>query len=108
MADMTKKSRLTPPLMYAFRAAHEAKDSAKKVDHRNEAGDDPITSLVAMVDFLGGILGLMRGAERIHQRRGQAGLFRHIGHAKPTPRVIDSNLFASSSGRPCSSARASR
>jgi type VI secretion system protein ImpF len=39
MADVTKTSRLSPPLMYAFRAAHEAKDAAKKVDLRNEAGD---------------------------------------------------------------------
>jgi type VI secretion system protein ImpF len=39
MADVTNKSRLSPPLMYAFRAAHEAKDSAKKIDLRSEAGD---------------------------------------------------------------------
>src|SRR5258708_36919907 len=34
-----KKPRRSPPLMYVFRAAHEAKDAAKKVDLRNEAGD---------------------------------------------------------------------
>jgi type VI secretion system protein ImpF len=39
MADVTSKSRLSPPLMYAFRAAHEAKDAALKSDLRNEAGD---------------------------------------------------------------------
>lgn len=39
MADVTNKFRLSPPLMYAFRAAHEAKDAAKKIDLRNEAGD---------------------------------------------------------------------
>ncbi len=39
MAEVTNKSRLSPPLMYAFRAAHEAKDAAKKIDLRNEAGD---------------------------------------------------------------------
>jgi type VI secretion system protein ImpF len=39
MADVTSKTRLSPPLMYVFRAAHEAKDATKKVDIRNEAGD---------------------------------------------------------------------
>jgi type VI secretion system protein ImpF len=39
MAGVSSKTRLSPPLMYVFRAAHEAKDAAKKVDLRNEAGD---------------------------------------------------------------------
>jgi len=39
MAELSSKTRLAPPLMYVFRAAHEAKDARKKVDIRNEAGD---------------------------------------------------------------------
>jgi type VI secretion system protein ImpF len=37
--DITRKTRLSPPLMYVFRAAHEAKDATKKVDIRTEAGE---------------------------------------------------------------------
>jgi type VI secretion system protein ImpF len=39
MADVTSKTRLSPPLMHVFRTAHEAKDATKKVDIRNESGD---------------------------------------------------------------------
>lgn len=39
MADITQKTRLSPPLMHVFRAAHEAKDAAKKIDIRTEAGE---------------------------------------------------------------------
>ena len=39
MAGVSNKTRLSPPLMYVFRSAHEAKDATKKVDLRNEAGD---------------------------------------------------------------------
>src|ERR1700681_4133373 len=39
MPDVTSKTRLSPPLMYVFRAAHDAKDAKKKVDIRNEAGE---------------------------------------------------------------------
>jgi len=39
MTGPNSKIRLSPPLMHVFRAAHEAKDSAKKVDIRNESGD---------------------------------------------------------------------
>ena len=39
MAQVSAKTRLAPPLMYVFRAAHDAKDAKKKVDIRNEAGD---------------------------------------------------------------------
>jgi type VI secretion system protein ImpF len=39
MSDITAKTRLSLPLMYVFRAAHEAKDATKKVELRNEAGD---------------------------------------------------------------------
>src|SRR5580658_8137035 len=38
MADATRKTRLAPPLMHVFRAAHSAKD-AKKVDMRTESGE---------------------------------------------------------------------
>jgi len=31
--------RLAPPLMYAFRAAHEKRDAKQKIDLRDEAGD---------------------------------------------------------------------
>src|ERR1700721_1507101 len=39
MAKLSSATRLSPPLMYVFRAAHEAKDAKKKVDIRNEAGE---------------------------------------------------------------------
>ena len=39
MDSASRKSRLSPPLMYVFRMAHEAKDAKKKVDIRNEAGE---------------------------------------------------------------------
>jgi type VI secretion system protein ImpF len=39
MADIAQKTRLSPPLMHVFRAAHEAKDAAKKIDIRTEAGE---------------------------------------------------------------------
>ena len=42
MADITRKTRLSPPLMHVFRAAHEAKDATKKTDTRTPAGDHVI------------------------------------------------------------------
>ena len=33
------RNRLSPPLMYVFRAAHAAKDAKKSVDIRNRGGD---------------------------------------------------------------------
>lgn len=39
MAGLSSKTRLSLPLMHVFRAAHEAKDAAKKVDLRTKAGD---------------------------------------------------------------------
>lgn len=39
MAAVNAKTRLSPPLMHVFRAAHEAKDATKKADIRNEAGE---------------------------------------------------------------------
>jgi len=39
MADITSKTRLSPPLMHVFRAAHEAKDATKPIDLRTESGD---------------------------------------------------------------------
>jgi type VI secretion system protein ImpF len=39
MAEVNSKTRLSPPLMHVFRAAHEAKDAAKKLDIRTESGD---------------------------------------------------------------------
>jgi type VI secretion system protein ImpF len=39
MAGSTRKDRLSPPLMYAFRAAHAARDATKKIDLRDEAGE---------------------------------------------------------------------
>ena len=39
MAGLSSKARLSPPLMHVFRAAHEAKDAAKKVDLRSKGGD---------------------------------------------------------------------
>jgi type VI secretion system protein ImpF len=39
MSDLPRKTRLSPPLMHVFRAAHLAKDATKKVDTRTESGD---------------------------------------------------------------------
>src|SRR5215471_16593792 len=39
MADVTRKTRLSPPLMHVFRAAHAAKDATKKADYRSASGD---------------------------------------------------------------------
>jgi type VI secretion system protein ImpF len=39
MAAVSSKARLSPPLMYVFRAAHAAKDAKKSVDIRNQGGD---------------------------------------------------------------------
>jgi type VI secretion system protein ImpF len=39
MARVDNKTRLSPPLMHVFRAAHEAKDGKKTVDIRNESGE---------------------------------------------------------------------
>ena len=39
MSDLPRKTRLSPPLMHAFRAAHQAKDAAKAIDMRTESGD---------------------------------------------------------------------
>src|SRR5712671_7420574 len=44
MAGTGKKDRLSPPLMYAFRSAHEARDSKKKIDLRDESGERVIAS----------------------------------------------------------------
>jgi type VI secretion system protein ImpF len=39
MARISSKTRLSPPVMHVFRAAHEARDAKKKLDVRNAAGD---------------------------------------------------------------------
>jgi type VI secretion system protein ImpF len=39
MVDVTRRTRLSPPLMHVFRAAHAAKDATKPVDTRTEAGE---------------------------------------------------------------------
>ena len=39
MADITRKTHVSPPLMHAFRAAHEAKDATRKIDLRTSDGD---------------------------------------------------------------------
>jgi type VI secretion system protein ImpF len=39
MVEPDIKTRLSPPLMYVFRAAHGAKDARKVMDVRNEAGE---------------------------------------------------------------------
>ena len=44
MADASRKERLSPPLMYAFRTAHEARDARKKLDLRDESGERVIAS----------------------------------------------------------------
>jgi len=44
MARVNSKTRLSPPLMHVFRAAHDAKDAKKRVDIRSEGGDRVIAS----------------------------------------------------------------
>jgi type VI secretion system protein ImpF len=44
MAEVNSKTRLSPPLMHVFRAAHQAKDAKKTLDIRNEAGERVIAS----------------------------------------------------------------
>ena len=39
-----KNDRLAPPLMFAFRAAHEKKDAKQRLDLRDEAGDRVIAA----------------------------------------------------------------
>jgi type VI secretion system protein ImpF len=39
MADITRKTHVSPPLMHAFRAAHEAKDATRRIDMRTNDGD---------------------------------------------------------------------
>jgi type VI secretion system protein ImpF len=44
MTPVNKKTRLSPPLMYVFRAAHGAKDAKRRVEIRNQAGERVIAS----------------------------------------------------------------
>lgn len=44
MPGSDKKDRLSPPLMYAFRSAHEARDARTKHDLRDESGERVISS----------------------------------------------------------------
>jgi type VI secretion system protein ImpF len=44
MASRGKKDRLSPPLMYAFRSAYEARDAKKSHDLRDENGERIISS----------------------------------------------------------------
>ena len=39
MAVTSRKDRLSPPLMHAFRSAHAARDSKKKIELRDESGE---------------------------------------------------------------------
>ncbi len=39
MAEVNRKTHVSPPLMHAFRAAHEAKDAASKIDVRTDGGE---------------------------------------------------------------------
>jgi type VI secretion system protein ImpF len=39
MAEINAKTRLSPPLMHVFRAAHQAKDAKKRLDIRTEGGE---------------------------------------------------------------------
>jgi type VI secretion system protein ImpF len=39
MARSHRKNRLSPPLMYAFRAAFAARDANKRIDQRDESGE---------------------------------------------------------------------
>jgi type VI secretion system protein ImpF len=44
MPEVSSKTRLSPPLMQAFRAAHRDKDAKKRLDIRNEAGERVVAS----------------------------------------------------------------
>jgi type VI secretion system protein ImpF len=44
MAGPGKKDRLSPPLMYAFRSAYQARDAKKKLDLRDESGERVIAN----------------------------------------------------------------
>lgn len=44
MDNLNRKSRLSPPLMSVFRAAHDAKDARREISIRDEAGDRVIAS----------------------------------------------------------------
>ena len=44
IAAVSSKTRLSPPLMHVFRAAHEAKDAKKRVDLRDDVGERIIAS----------------------------------------------------------------
>jgi type VI secretion system protein ImpF len=39
MVGVSKKNRLSPPLMYAFRGAHEERDAKTKLNLRDDAGE---------------------------------------------------------------------
>ena len=39
MAEINRKTHVSPPLMHAFRAAHEAQDATSKIDLRTEGGE---------------------------------------------------------------------
>jgi len=39
MVDVNRKTHVSPPLMHAFRAAHEAKDATSRIDMRTTDGD---------------------------------------------------------------------
>src|SRR5262245_46718585 len=39
MVRVNKKNRLSPPLMHAFRGAHEERDAKTKLDLRDDAGE---------------------------------------------------------------------
>ncbi len=43
MADVIRKTHISPPLMRAFRAAHEAGDATSKIDLRTTDGDRIVT-----------------------------------------------------------------
>jgi type VI secretion system protein ImpF len=49
MVGSNRKDRLSPPLMYAFRGAHAARDAKVKLDLRDEAGERIIAGRRAAV-----------------------------------------------------------
>ena len=85
MADITGKTRLSPPLMYVFRAAHEAKDATKKLDIRTEAEVARILvqgNRVKGVALAGGVVTVLRTL------LGETGIPDRLGRApRPEPEV---------------------
>ena len=70
-----------------FEIARHLARAARFGDHlarpQPAAGDDALAGLVADVDPLLGVLGLVRRPKHMHQRRAETRLAGHVGHYQP-------------------------